>query len=75
VSDDTTEITLTILAMAKQLGLKVIAEGVETREQAELLMDNGCDEFQGYLYGKPVTADEVGKMLHKSIKGEYVKNP
>jgi EAL domain-containing protein (putative c-di-GMP-specific phosphodiesterase class I) len=68
VSDDTTEITLTILAMAKHLGMKVIAEGVETAEQAELLMKNGCDEFQGYLYGKPVTADEIGQMLRKTLQ-------
>jgi len=68
VSDDTTEITLTILAMAKHLGMKVIAEGVETPEQAELLMKNGCDEFQGYLYGKPVTADEIGQMLRKTLQ-------
>lgn len=60
---DTTEITLTILAMARNLGLKIIAEGVETREQAEFLRRNGCQEFQGYLYYRPVSADMVTEML------------
>jgi predicted signal transduction protein with EAL and GGDEF domain len=63
VNPDTTEITLTILAMAKNLGLGIIAEGVETPEQAEFLRHHGCDEFQGFLYGKPVTAEEVTNML------------
>ena len=62
-NNDSTEITLTILAMAKNLGLKIIAEGVETQEQAEFLRRNGCNEFQGYLYYRPVSADMVTEML------------
>lgn len=62
-NNDSTEITLTILAMARNLGLKIIAEGVETREQAEFLRRNGCQEFQGYLYYRPVSADMVTEML------------
>ena len=57
------EITLTILAMAKNLGLKIIAEGVETHEQAEFLRLNGCHEFQGFLYYRPVSADMATELL------------
>ncbi len=40
--------------MAYSLSLAVIAEGVETEEQCQILLDNGCTHFQGYLFGKPV---------------------
>ncbi|MGC2167020.1 MAG: EAL domain-containing protein [Gallionella sp.] len=44
----------TIIAMAHSLNLDVIAEGVETEQQRQLLLDMGCTHFQGYLFGKPV---------------------
>ncbi len=62
---NSTEITLTILAMGKKLGLSVIAEGVETQEQADFLRRHGCDEFQGFFYGKPMPANELSKLLQK----------
>ncbi len=63
VNTETTQITLTILAMAKNLGLKIIAEGVENQEQAEFLRQNGCQEFQGYLYYRPLSADMATEIL------------
>ena len=48
-------IVRTIIAMAHTLNLNVIAEGVETEEQQELLLSNGCTHYQGYLFGKPVS--------------------
>lgn len=55
---DDAAICAAILAMAKQLGLNVVAEGVELEEQLEFLSGHGCDEIQGYLFSKPVPADE-----------------
>ena len=48
-----------IIAMAHNLGIQVIAEGVETLEQAVFLRSRQCNELQGYLIGMPKTADEV----------------
>jgi diguanylate cyclase (GGDEF)-like protein/PAS domain S-box-containing protein len=48
-----------ILGLAKSLSLEVVAEGVETEAQAELLTELGCGYFQGYHFGKPVPADMV----------------
>ncbi len=53
-ADDTAIVKL-ILAMAKQLHLQVVAEGVETREQADFLIENGCDAIQGYLFARPMS--------------------
>lgn len=55
----------TIITMAKKLGLNVVAEGVETQEQFALLHEQGCPEFQGYLYSKPLPAEEFIQLLFK----------
>ena len=52
------------LALAHTLGLKVIAEGVETEDQLELLRTNGCDEVQGYLMSKPLSGTAAFTFLH-----------
>jgi EAL domain-containing protein (putative c-di-GMP-specific phosphodiesterase class I) len=54
---DDAAITTAIIAMGHALGLRVIAEGVETEAQLSLLQKQGCDEIQGYLVGRPVPAD------------------
>jgi len=56
-------IAKTIILMGHSLGLKVLAEGVETRDQLALLKGFGCDEIQGYLFSKPVTYEEITRML------------
>lgn len=53
-----TAIVQMILSMASHLGLKVVAEGVETRAQADFLAANGCDAMQGYLYSRPQTLED-----------------
>lgn len=50
----------TIVQMAHALDMRVVAEGVETRKQRDLLVDMGCDELQGYLFAKPMPAEELG---------------
>ena len=53
------EIAATIIAMAKNLKLEVLAEGVETAAQLDFLQNQGCDTYQGYLFSKPVPACEI----------------
>jgi len=64
---DDASITLAIISMAHSLGLRVIAEGVETAEQLAFLREHGCDEIQGYYFSKPVPADEFAGLLQKDI--------
>lgn len=58
-TEDNATITRAIIALAKQLHLKVLAEGVETAEQLRFLREAGCDEVQGYYFSRPVSADEI----------------
>jgi len=59
-------IVQTIIVMAKSLGIRVIAEGVETEEQRQILLDSGCTQFQGYLFGKPMPIEQFEKILKQS---------
>lgn len=52
-----------VVALAKTLQLKVIAEGVETHEQKDFLLEQDCDEAQGFLFSKPVAPDELVKLV------------
>ena len=56
-------VTQLILSLAKLLGIKAVAEGVETIEQLEWLRANNCNEYQGFLYAPAVPADEFRRML------------
>jgi diguanylate cyclase (GGDEF)-like protein len=56
-------IVSTVISLARALNLKVVAEGVETDEQANLLRLLRCDEVQGYLFGRPVPAADLEKLL------------
>ena len=58
-------IVSSVISLAHALKLKVIAEGVETDEQCQVLQDLDCDEIQGYLISKPLVADEVARMLQQ----------
>ena len=52
-----------VIQMSKELKLKVVAEGVETREQADYLKRIGCDIAQGYLFAKPMPTEDYIKLL------------
>ncbi len=71
VSEESDSVTVvsTIIALAHGLHLNVVAEGVETKDQAELLRLLRCDEAQGYLYSKPVPADEIAVLLRAGALG------
>ena len=55
---DDTAIVNSILSMAHHLGLEVVAEGVETKAQADHLIAQGCDRLQGYLYAQPMPLED-----------------
>ena len=63
VSDKGRMILEQIVAMANKLGLELLAEGVETKEQAQMLQSMGCDQVQGYYYAKPMPANEFFDLL------------
>jgi diguanylate cyclase (GGDEF)-like protein len=52
-----------IIALGHGLGLQVVAEGVETAEQLEFLREHDCDQIQGYVFSKPLPAEELGSLL------------
>jgi EAL domain-containing protein (putative c-di-GMP-specific phosphodiesterase class I) len=56
-------ITRAIIAMARSLKMEIVAEGIETQEQNDFLRTLGCDKSQGYLYGRPCPAAQIGQML------------
>ncbi|HEV7813964.1 MAG TPA: EAL domain-containing protein, partial [Janthinobacterium sp.] len=66
-SADDQAIATAIIALAHQLHMRVIAEGVETEQQRSFLRDNGCDEMQGYLFSPPIPAEQLQRMLESQL--------
>ena len=62
---DNAAIAQAVISLGHGLNLKVTAEGVETREQLQFLREHQCDEKQGYLFSKPLAADDFGKLLQE----------
>ena len=63
--DDAT-ITQTIISLAHNLDIGIVAEGVETEEQAQFLIERGCTIAQGFYYSKPLPVDEITQLLSQS---------
>ena len=64
--EDDAAITKAIIALGHSLNLKLIAEGVETLEQKNFLLENGCTNIQGYFYSKPLPIDDITLLLKKT---------
>ena len=60
------DLTRHIIGMGRTLGLVLVAEGVETRAQADLLTQFGCEQLQGYLFSRPLAAAELVRQLELS---------
>lgn len=65
--DENTEIVAAIIAMAHILKLRVIAEGIEDLEQYAILSERGCDVIQGYLFSRPLPAEQIPQLLKNRI--------
>ena len=63
---DDRAIARTVITMAHALGLRVVGEGVETQAQSDVLKQEGCDIAQGYLFHRPLPADEFALLLHRA---------
>ena len=58
-------IASSIIALSDALGITVIAEGVETRAQLDLLSEFGCEQYQGFFFSRPMSAQEFALLLEK----------
>jgi diguanylate cyclase (GGDEF)-like protein len=67
---DCIAVARSIISLARNLRLKVLAEGVETEDQLKFLLENGCDLFQGYYFSPPVPPDKITRMI-KEKKNLY----
>ena len=62
-SSESLAIIRAVVAMAQSLEMTTTAEGVETPEQAKLIRELGCDKIQGYYFGRPMSAEDAGKIF------------
>ena len=72
--EDAQAIVRAVIKLAHALGLKVVAEGVETEAQQDILLRMGCDELQGYLFAKPMPASQLPRWL-QTQNGPSARNP
>lgn len=59
-------IVKTIIFLAKELGINILAEGVETKDELEFLMKHNIDSIQGYYFAKPMRIEDIEKLLLKN---------
>jgi diguanylate cyclase (GGDEF)-like protein len=70
--DENSEIVRTIMTLASNLGMEVVAEGIETEEQLALLCALKCEYGQGYLFSRPVTAEMAAAMIGERPSGQVI---
>lgn len=71
---DDAAIVTTIIAMARNLKLGIIAEGVETEQQSAFLSAHDCTRIQGYLFSRPLPVEEITELLRQERPGDYQTN-
>ncbi len=71
VVDDVSDraVVRAVLALTHDLGLDTVAEGVETEQQRQLLVELGCSSLQGYLFSRPVSAADLHDACRPSLRG------
>ena len=74
-NSDAAALASAIVSMSKSLGLHSLAEGIETEEQAAFFSERGCDEVQGFLIGRPMPAEELGKLLRREKTDDSAPTP
>jgi EAL domain-containing protein (putative c-di-GMP-specific phosphodiesterase class I) len=65
------KIVAAVVGLSRSLGVETVAEGVETEEDAKKLLDLGCNLAQGYLFGRPLPADEVRLLAFRTEAPAY----
>jgi len=66
VDEETRLLVASMIEMGHNLGHGIIAEGVETQGQCDMLKKLGCETVQGYLFSKPVSSGEISKLLNRN---------
>ena len=64
-----------VIAMANSLGMSVVSEGVESKDQLNFLLEANCEFIQGYYYSKPLGSDEFMSLLNKMPSGKANSKP
>jgi EAL domain-containing protein (putative c-di-GMP-specific phosphodiesterase class I) len=64
-----------VISLGHSLGLRVLAEGVETRDQLDFLRHHGCNEYQGYFFSRPCAVDALTAMLAAPLKSTAAVRP
>jgi EAL domain-containing protein (putative c-di-GMP-specific phosphodiesterase class I) len=74
-NNENTEIVRTIVVLAQNLGMDVVAEGVETNEQLTILRALGCEHGQGYFFSKPVNKTGAEKIISETYEANFISAP
>ncbi|MEB3100287.1 EAL domain-containing protein [Ferviditalea candida] len=67
-NEDTAAIVTALISMSRQLKIRSLAEGVETREQLEFLKSSGCDQIRGHFVSKSLPADQFENLLKRELE-------